>query len=124
MLTAISSPALATNYVDGQFTSWSQNSWGAKPLSGPPANLLLVKDGNGLANYDNVYVSGMQIGSSTGFHTHFARDETSSSICLSGAPAAFNSNINNPGARREGRQLPSAGVRLETVSHAHSHQDG
>src|SRR3977135_1545204 len=36
-------PAAASTFVDGEFTTYDQNIWGADPLDGPPASLLKAR---------------------------------------------------------------------------------
>ncbi|HEX3486142.1 MAG TPA: hypothetical protein VHT51_13855 [Micropepsaceae bacterium] len=48
-------PAGAVPFTDGQFISFSQNTWGADPAAGPPAQL--VRD-----HFDDIYPTGLTVG--------------------------------------------------------------
>lgn len=102
--------ASGCGWHDGDEYSYSQNTWGAKPPAGPPALLVIAPNPGGGENFDHVYPSGMTIGlPSPGKHVNFSTGEdVLAYLPQSGAPAALDSSMDNPGMG--GAQGTSSGV--------------
>lgn len=64
LATLTAAPVWATTYVDGEFESYSQNTWGGDPAAGPPASLIGQ-------HFDTFYPSGLLIGDAAGFYMLF-----------------------------------------------------
>ncbi|CAN5238292.1 hypothetical protein BH11MYX1_BH11MYX1_17100 [soil metagenome] len=97
---------------DGDEISYSQNTWGAKPPSGPPASLVTAQAANqlpGTTNFDLIYPSTMVLGGA-GFHLVLdSGEELLSYLPQSGPPGALNNNILDPGVGT-GQSTTSSGV--------------
>lgn len=95
-------PASATTFVDGEFFSFSQTTWGTKPPIGYPNTILLATNPHGGTNFDFVYPLGVTLGLQF-LQPSFRRvifdtaDDAITFMPQPGPPAAFDNNLLNPG---------------------------
>jgi hypothetical protein len=92
-LSALSTPASATTFANGEFFSFDQNIWGADPANGPPSSILS-------ADFFTVFFpAGAVFGNPApgGFVMDFSGpDALLSYLPQSGAPAALDHSTSDP----------------------------
>jgi hypothetical protein len=82
--------AHAGPFVDNEFFSFSQNTWGGDPGAGPPASLVL-------ADFDTLYPSGFVVGSTAGNFMFFtAGDQLLRYLPSTGPAAPLNVTLVDP----------------------------
>jgi hypothetical protein len=102
-------PVSATDFVDGEFVSFSQSSWGSKPPIGPPGTIILAPAPPFGQNFDLVYPNGITLGLEPP-HRRVIFDTGDAVIAYMpqpGPPGAFDSNMLDPGGPS---QSTSSGV--------------
>lgn len=77
----LSGVAHAGPFVDDEFFSFSQNTWGTDPLGGPPASLVLD-------DFDTLYPTGMIVGSTANKYMLFTSGDALLDYLPSTGPAA------------------------------------
>jgi hypothetical protein len=90
-------PANAIPFSDGQFISFSQNTWGGDPLAGPPASL--VQD-----HFDQIYPMGLTVGGAN-FILFTAGDSGHNVLSFlpsTGPAAALNATLVDPTSSSSG----------------------
>jgi hypothetical protein len=94
----MAAPALAGQFVDGEFTTYDQNIWGADPSDGPPASMLPV-------HFFDVFTAGAEFGYP--FPGEALMDFSSAEAMLtylpqSGAPSSLDANLLDPTSSSSG----------------------
>ncbi len=84
---------------DGDEISYSQTSWGVKPPIGPPGSIVLAANPNGGENFDFVYPAGLTVGLPPPYKRAIfdSGDAVITYMPQPGTPAAFDSNLLDPG---------------------------
>ncbi len=97
--TLTSPPVVATTFTDGEFYSFSQNTWGADPGAGPPASL--VRD-----HFDSLYPLGMTLGLASGNFMLFTSGQTDNPLLIylpaTGPAAPLNATLVDPTSTSSG----------------------
>lgn len=96
-LCLVSIPVDAGPFSDGQMFSFSQNTWGADPGAGPPAQL--VKD-----HFDDIYPTGLQVGGTNFilFTAGGSGDAVLTFLPQTGPAAALNATLVDPTSSSSG----------------------